>query len=132
MCRQQVADLAGHEQQFIEKNSRLVVIGPGEYKHLVGFRKATGYRLELFADPARRSFEIFGFYSGIGGLIGIKPLQRVFSALIAGHRPGTLQGSALQLGGAVIIDPGGTIRLLIKEKQAGDYPPVSKLLEALA
>jgi hypothetical protein len=42
-----------------------------------------------------------------------------------------LQGSALQLGGAAVIDTDGTIRLLIREKQAGDHPPVSKLLDAL-
>ena len=108
-----------------------MVIGPGAAEHLDSFRKATGYRLDLFADPSRRSFQILGFSSGIGGLLGIKPIQRALSALSAGHRPGSLQGSALQLGGAAVIDTDGTIRLLIREKQAGDHPPVSKLLEAL-
>jgi peroxiredoxin len=131
LCRQQVADLARHERQFIDKNSRLVVIGPGESQYLRGFREATGYRLDLFADPTRRSFQILGFSSGIGRLIGMKQIKRVLSALRAGHRPGSLQGNALQLGGAAIIETDATIRLLIKEEQAGDHPPVSILLDAL-
>lgn len=87
--------------------------------------------MDLFADPSRRSYQILGFSSGLGKLIGIKPIKRALSALSSGHRPGSLQGSALQLGGAAVIDSDGTLRCLIKEEQAGDHPPVAELLAAV-
>ncbi len=132
LCRQQVAELTGYEAVFAEKNSRLAVIGPGEAAHLTDFREVTGYRSDLFADPSREAYRVLGFSSGISKLIGIKPVQRVLSAIKSGIRPGSLQGSALQLGGAVVIAPGSEVRYLFRERQAGDHPPVAQLLEAVA
>lgn len=132
LCRQQVAELSEYEDQFSAKKSRLAVIGPGEAVHLAEFRKVTGFRSELFADPSREAFRVMGFSSGISKLLGLKPLQSVFSAIKAGIRPGTLQGSALQLGGAAVIEPGNELRYLFREKQAGDHPPVAALLEVVS
>lgn len=132
LCRQQVAELAKHEERFIESDSRLVVIGPGEAQHLAEFRQVTGYRSDLFADPARDTFLLLGFYSGISKLVGIKPVLRVFSAIKSGIRPGSLQGNALQLGGAVVIAPGYEVRYFFREKEAGDHPPIEELLRAVS
>ena len=123
--------MSEYEDQFSAKQSRLVVIGPGEAVHLAEFRKVTGFRSELF-DPSREAYRILGFSSGISKLVGLKPLQSVFSAIKAGIRPGTLQGSALQLGGAAVIGPGNELRYLFREKQAGDHPPVAALLEVVS
>jgi len=109
-----------------------VVIGPGEPDHLPGFREVTGYRSDLFADPGRETYRVLGFSSGISTLLGLKPIQGALSALKSGIRPGTVQGSALQIGGAVVIAPGGEIRYLYREKQAGDHPPVTELLAAVS
>lgn len=124
--------MSEYENQFSAKRSRLAVIGPGEAVHLAGFRKATGYRSDLFADPSREAFRVLGFSSGITKLIGIKPVLSVFSAIKSGIRPGSLQGNALQLGGAVVIAPDNELRYLFREKQAGDHPPVAELLEAVS
>ena len=132
LCRQQVAELSEYENKFAGLQSRLAVIGPGEAAHLAEFREVTGYRSELFADPSREAFQILGFSSGISKLLGIKPIQGVFSAIKAGIRPGKLQGNALQLGGAVVIAPGNELCYLFREKQAGDHPPVDELLQAVS
>ncbi|MGI9537892.1 MAG: peroxiredoxin-like family protein [Desulfocapsaceae bacterium] len=132
LCRQQVAELTEYEAGFVEKQSRLAVIGPGEAAHLVDFRKVTGYRSDLFADPSRETFQVLGFSSGITKLIGIKPVLSVFSAIKSGIRPGSLQGNALQLGGAAVITPGNEIRYLFRESRAGDHPDAAVLLEAVS
>ncbi len=132
LCRQQVAELSKYEDQFKAKQSRLAVIGPGESVHLPEFRKITGFGSDLFADPSREAYQALGFSSGIGKLLGLKPLRSALSAIKAGIRPGTLQGSALQLGGAAVIGPGNELRFLFREQQAGDHPPVSALLEAVS
>ena len=108
------------------------MIGPGESSHLAGFREVTGYRSDLFADPGRESYRVLGFSSGITTMLGIKSVQGAISALKSGIRPGKLQGNALQIGGAVVIAPGGELRYLYREKYAGDHPVVAELLGAVS
>lgn len=69
--------------------------------------------------------------SNVSGLLGLKTLAKGFTALREGIKPGLLQGSALQLGGAVIISQEGNICYYFKSTDAGDYPPIPEMLAAL-
>ena len=129
LCRQQVAELAEHQHEFTENNLHLVVIGFGKPEALPSFRDVTGYRGTLLTDQSRQAFGGLGFGNSVGGLIGWRPVADALKALQAGFRPGRLQGSGLQLGGALVIDTDGTILYLHREKKAGDHPPVAQLLE---
>lgn len=62
----------------------------------------------------------------------MKTLSRGINALRQGIRPGTLQGSALQLGGAVVIDKNGSLLYQFRSTEAGDDPPVDEMLGAIA
>lgn len=64
--------------------------------------------------------------------MGTKTLSRGFYALRKGIKPGTIQGSALQLGGAVIIDQSGSVLYQYQCSEAGDDPPVDKMLAAVS
>jgi len=75
---------------------------------------------------------MLGFKSGVGGLIGLQPVFRALSAVRAGFRPGSLQGNALQLGGAVVIDTDGVIRFHYRSEKAGDDPSAEELLAAIS
>lgn len=98
--------------------------------HLQELREATRYHGELLTDPSRESFKVLGFTSGFGKVMGLKVLSRAFSALGAGHMPGAVQGSALQLGGAVIVRPDATIAYYFASAEAGDHPPIAALLDS--
>ena len=91
----------------------------------------TGYSGELLTDPSRESYKALGFTGSIAKVMGVKVLSRAFSALRAGHMPGAVQGSTLQLGGAVIIRPDATVAYYFASAEAGDHPPVTELLHAL-
>ena len=91
----------------------------------------TGYQGTLLTDPSRDSYKILEFKSGISSLIGVKSFTQSFLALKDGFLPGSLQGSAVQLGGAVVIDPHNSIKYFFQSSMAGDHPPVGDLLEAL-
>lgn len=52
------------------------------------------------------------------------------SALKQGHRQGSIQGSALQLGGAIAIDASGAVSYFFRGKKAGDHPDLDLLLKA--
>jgi hypothetical protein len=91
----------------------------------------TGYQGTLLTDPTRESYNLLQFKSGLANLIGVKSFTQSFLALKAGLMPGALQGSAMQLGGAVIIEPDNNIKYFFQSSEAGDHPSVENLLEAL-
>ncbi len=126
-----MAELTQHHNSFSDKNAKLVIIGSGEPSQLRELRQATGYRGDLLTDPSRESYKILGFTSGISKVMGLKSFSRGLSALLAGYKPGTIQGSALQLGGAVILNPDATVAYYFASAEAGDHPPVADLLDAL-
>ena len=92
----------------------------------------TGYPGILLTDPSLKTYKFLEFKSGLTDVIGMKSFTQGFSALRAGFMPGSLQGHALQLGGAVVIMPEGKITYLFRSSAAGDHPPVSALLAAAA
>jgi len=115
----------------MEKNAELVVIGCGKETHITEFKEATGYRGKILTDPSRESFQLLSFTSSVGGLLGMKTISRGLSAFRQGIKPGSLQGSVLQLGGAVVVDTNSSLRYMYRSSEAGDDPPVEEMLEAL-
>jgi len=130
MCRQQVADLAGYLDDFSQRGAQLVVVGNGGSHDLIKFRDVTGFPGLLLTDSSLKTYEFLKFKSGVADVIGLKSFTQGFSALKAGFIPGSLQGHALQLGGAVVVIPEGKITYLYKSSAAGDHPPVEALLAA--
>lgn len=131
-CRQQVAELARHAVEFERKKARLVVIGSGDPSHFKAFKHLTGYHGDLFADPARNAFSFLGFSSSVSGFMSVRAVLNAVSALKNGHRQGAIQGSPLQLGGAVAIDTSDTVCYFFAGKKAGDHPDVADLLAAVS
>jgi len=85
----------------------------------------------LLTDPSRDAYNFLKFKSSLTDIIGVKSFTQTFSALRAGFMPGSLQGHALQLGGAIVVTPEGNIRYFFKSSAAGDHPPVETLLAAI-
>ena len=127
-----MADLEQHRQSFIEKNVELAVIGSGAVSHLKAFRSTTGYRGKLFSEPSREAFRLLGLTSGLGGLIGRKSIGRALTALRRGIRPGSIQGSALQLGGALVVSRQESVLYSYGSSEAGDDPPIDEILQAIS
>jgi len=94
------------------------------------FRQVTGYQGILLTDPTRDSYKYLKFKSGLTDIVGVTSFTQTFSALKAGFMPGSLQGNALQLGGAIVVTPDGNIAYFFTSSAAGDHPPVEDLLAA--
>lgn len=65
------------------------------------------------------------------GFMSMKSVFNAVSALKQGHRQGSIQGSSLQLGGAVVIDISGAVRFFFAGKKAGEHPDIDQLLKAV-
>lgn len=107
------------------------MIGSGDPVHFPEFREKTGYAGLLFSDPSLKAFSVLGFSNGLMGFMSMKSVFNAVSALKQGHRQGSIQGSTLQLGGAVVIDISGTVRYFFAGNKAGDHPDVDQLLKAV-
>ena len=107
------------------------MVGNGKVKDLKKFRDVTGYRGTLLTDPTRDTYKILKFKRGLSDIIGMKSFTQIFSALRSGIMPGSLQGDALQLGGAIVVAPEGNITYLFRSSAAGDHPPLEALLAAV-
>ena len=130
ICRQQVAELAGYQNDFSQKGAQLIIIGNGRVKDLNKFRQVTNYQGILLTDPIRDSYKYLKFKSGLSDIIGMTSFTQTFSAFKAGFMPGSLQGNALQLGGAIVVTPAGNIMYFFISSAAGDHPPIEELLAA--
>jgi peroxiredoxin len=126
-----VAELAEQRHRFKEKNAQLAVIGSGDPAHFKEFREKTGYDSLLFSDPSLAAFSLLGFARGITGMMSIRSVFNAVSAFRQGHRQGSVQGSTLQLGGAIVIDVSGAVRYYFASAKAGDHPAVDELIRAL-
>lgn len=115
---------------FSQQGAQLAIVGNGGSNDLIKFREVTGYPGILLTDPSLKTYKFLEFKDGLADVIGIKSFTQGFAALKAGFLPGSLQGHALQLGGAVVVVPGGKITYLFKSSAAGDHPPVEALLAA--
>jgi hypothetical protein len=109
----------------------LAVIGSGDPVHFKEFREKTGYNGLLFSDPSLAAFSLLGFAGGITGVMSIRSVFNAVSAFRQGHRQGAVQGSALQLGGAIVIDVSGAVRYYYASAKAGDHPAVEDLIQAV-
>lgn len=92
----------------------------------------TGYTGKILTDPSREAFKVLGLTSSFVGLLGSKMFSRAISALKQGVRPGSVQGNALQLGGAIIIKSDESVEYIYRSSEAADDPPVREMLAAAA
>ncbi len=131
LCHQQVAEIVQNRSRFDSKGLNVAVISSDKPQYVKEFRKVTGYSGALLSDPTRLAFSILGFTSGITGLLSLHGFSRTLLALKEGIKSGALHGSALQLGGAVIVEPSNQIRYYFASKKAGDHAAFADIFAAV-
>lgn len=118
-----------YQHEFNTRNAELIIIGNGKPQDLAAFAQVTGYSGKLFTDQSLESFKALGFTRNISGLFATEAVAKGFKAIKDGLRPGSIQGDALQLGGAVVVGPGDQVYYFYRGKQAADHAPVNAILD---
>ena len=117
-------------EDFEKRNAQLAIIGNGKPEHIGPFRKITGYRGILLTDPELKTYKALNFKKSMGSLIGIKSATALMKSVGSGYTSSSVQGNAFQQGGALVVGPGDTVHYVYRSKEAGDEPPVEKMLKA--
>ena len=120
-------------EEFDRAGLGLTLIGQATPRQAAAFRRKTKIDLPVLADEDRRTYKLAGLKRGsLTQLVGPRSmLAGVKHTARSGQVQGRVIGDAAQLGGALIVGPGGEVLFEQRAKHAGDTAEVEDLLEAV-
>ena len=120
-------------EEFEQAGVELVVIGQGEPEDAARFRRTQRVEdLPMLTDRTRESYRAAGTkVATFSELVGPRVIGRGVRATVATRRhQGKIVGHPAQLGGVMIVKPGGEIAYSHLSSDASDYPDNAEVLEA--
>jgi peroxiredoxin len=131
-CREQAVQLHRELPEIRRRGAELAFIGNGNRHFAEGFKRDHGIECPLYVDTQRDSYRALGMKRGFGVTLGSPAaLLNMARALKAGFRQGRTRGDAWQLGGVLVVRPGGRIAYRYLSNEAGDHPPVTHVMKSL-
>jgi hypothetical protein len=121
-------------ERFESAGVSLVLIGQATPRHAAQFRRRFGIELPILADEQRVSYKTIGAKKGsISELVGPRMLAK---GMLTSARHGVVQGRTIghpaQLGGALMVAPGGEVVFSHLARDASDNVDPEELLRAAA
>ena len=121
-------------QKFAESGAPLYVIGQGTPSDGAQFLRDYELALDLFVDTDRRAYKAAGTkVATLSELVGPTMVARGLKrSRESGVFQGRIIGHAAQLGGMMLITPGGDVAWAHLSDDASDYPPNDEVFLAIA
>jgi hypothetical protein len=133
-CREHAVQLHRARSDFEAEGVGLVLIGQKTPRHAAEFRRRYDIELPILADKKRETYKAAGARMGkLGELLGPRSVVAGIAKTFGSRgniRQGRVIGNAAQLGGALVIAPGGSIVWSHKSEDASDTASPEELLEA--
>lgn len=126
-----MAQLRRFEEEFRQVGVQVLIISFGAEHWARAWLQETGSPFPLLLDPERATYQAYGLGSSFVRVWSPKVMWHYLKLVLAGEKLRPAQGDPHQLGGEVIVDAAGVIRLLHRSKDPVDRPPVGKLLAEL-
>jgi peroxiredoxin len=118
--------------KFDAAGARLALIGQGTPAHAAHFRDRHRLDIPMYVDQGRESYKAAG--TKIATLSELLGPRVVAKGALASGRNGVVQGRTIghpaQLGGVMVVKPGGEIAYAHLADDAGDNPPNDEVLRA--
>lgn len=130
-CREQVAELRPHIPEIRAAGAELFVIGSGAPMYAADFKQQ--FQLAgtpIWTDEPLAAYALLEFKRRVS--VSFALVKNVVRGLRSGARQGRTQGDAMQLGGVVVVRPGGEIVYLYRSREAGDHPDPREIVAALS
>jgi peroxiredoxin len=111
-CREALEDLSKVRAEIEQEGSRLALVHMGTAESFAAFTAKCGLGdVPAISDPERQLYRALGLRRGkLGQLLGWTVWWRGFKSLLAGHRPGAMEGDGAQMPGAFLIHQGKVVR----------------------
>jgi hypothetical protein len=127
-----VAQLRHEEGNARALGGALVVVGSGSPRQARRFQEDVGWEGAVLSNPDLGAFAAAGMKrSLVSTLLRPKVLGHALRAFRSGARQAHTQGDSWQLGGVLVLRPGGEVVWRYTSAEAGDHPPVAEVLAAL-
>ena len=119
--------------EFEAAGANLVLIGQLTPRHAAHFRRRQGIELTVLADNDRASYKAAGAkVATFNELLGPKVVAKgILTTARSGARQGRTLGHPAQLGGAMVISPGGEVVWSHMAQDASDNASPEEILRAL-
>jgi peroxiredoxin len=121
------------QDEIAASGGRLVLIGQATPRHAAHFRRRFELDLPVLADERRTSYKAAGAKIGtFSDLLGPQVVAKgVAASAKYGVRQGRTIGHAAQLGGAMVIEPDGSVSWSHMSEDASDNAPPEEIIAAL-
>jgi hypothetical protein len=121
------------KEQFEAAGASLVLIGQLTPRHAAHFRRRQGIELRVLADEERASYRAAGAkIATFNELLGPKVTAKgVLTSVRTGQVQGRTLGHPAQLGGALVVAPGGEVVWSHMADDASDNATVGEILAAI-
>jgi alkyl hydroperoxide reductase subunit AhpC len=129
-CRDQLAQLRRHADEFAERHTNVVTITFGPASRMQAWLRETRSPFVLLLDGQRTAYRDYSVRRSLSSL-SIAAVRRGRELARQGQPVTYLQGDPLQLGGTFIVDASGIVRLAHRSSTPIDYPSVEELLTVL-
>jgi peroxiredoxin len=133
-CREHAVQLHRARSDFEAAGVGLVLIGQKTPRDAAEFRRQYDIDLPILADEKRETYKAAGARMGtLGELLGPRSVVAGIAKTFGSRgkvRQGRVIGNAAQLGGALVIAPGGSIVWSHKSENAADSASPEELLDA--
>jgi NAD(P)-dependent dehydrogenase (short-subunit alcohol dehydrogenase family) len=126
--------LRDHLDEVRDGGADLIIVGNGSARFAAAFRQE--FHLDvpgvvLLTDPDLVAYRAAGMRRGRVELLSPRVPLHAVRAFWKGARQGSVQGDPWQLGGVLVVRPGGALTYRYVSREAGDHPPVGAVLDAL-
>ena len=112
----------------------LYLIGQATPRHAAHFRRRQGVDLPVLADEQRETYRLAGAkVATVAELLGPRSVGKGIARTVGSGgrvRQGKIVGHPAQLGGAMVVTPGGSVAWARMSEDASDVAPPEEILEA--
>jgi peroxiredoxin len=124
--------LSDRREEFDAKGAGIVAIGMGNPAMAAHFRDERDVPFPLIVDHEKQTYRALEMKRGnLWDMVGPHNWARYAKGLLAGHGVSPPKQDPAQMGGVVVVDPGGKIRYVHRGEIPADNPMVDEVLEAL-
>jgi len=124
-CRAHAQDVWSQRQKYEKAGAQIYFIGNGAPAMIKVFKEDMGLTdAWIFTDPHLESFHAAGFKKGFFSAFGVNSLISIQKLKRQGHvakKWNSEQGDPMQLGGILVVKPGGIVSYQYISEYQGDF-----------
>ncbi len=112
-------------------NTRVLLVTFGTPDQARAWLRETASPFPLLLDPQRVAYQAFSMDRSFLRSWNLRTILLYARLLLSGRRWRGIRGDSAQLGGDVLVDARGIVRLVYRSRDPADRPPVQMLLRTL-